>query len=143
MLWLRRALGRGRARECSSTVGSRFADEDRRTHSRPVAVFTLFLSRRAFCSRSRSRVAAELLASTGASSAVSASSSSGSSSATITAVAAENEYANVLEQIGGKYVKVTAIESNPNTDPHTYEASPSIAQAVGWREHADRKRGGL
>ncbi|HTA11777.1 MAG TPA: zinc ABC transporter substrate-binding protein [Solirubrobacteraceae bacterium] len=43
---------------------------------------------------------------------------------------AENEYANVIEQIGGRYVKVTAIESNPNTDPHTFEASPSVAQAV-------------
>jgi zinc/manganese transport system substrate-binding protein len=63
----------------------------------------------------------------GASSSASASSSGDSS---IAAVAAENEYANVLEQIGGKYVKVTAIETNPNTDPHTYEASPSVAQAV-------------
>ena len=36
----------------------------------------------------------------------------------------------MIEQIGGKYVKVTAIESNPNTDPHTFEASPSVAQAV-------------
>jgi zinc/manganese transport system substrate-binding protein len=60
----------------------------------------------------------------------SASSGASSSNPTINAVAAENEYANVLEQIGGKYVKVTAIESNPNTDPHTYEASPSVAQAV-------------
>ena len=60
----------------------------------------------------------------------SSASSGGGSNATIAAVAAENEYANVLEQIGGKYVKVTAIESNPNTDPHTYEASPSVAQAV-------------
>jgi zinc/manganese transport system substrate-binding protein len=57
-------------------------------------------------------------------------SSSASSSATINAVGAENEYANVIEQIGGKYVKVAAIESNPNTDPHTFEASPSVAQAV-------------
>ncbi len=48
----------------------------------------------------------------------------------IAAVGAENEYANVVEQIGGRYVKVTAIESNPNTDPHTYEASPSVAQTV-------------
>jgi zinc/manganese transport system substrate-binding protein len=48
----------------------------------------------------------------------------------IAAVGAENEYANVIEQIGGKYVKVTAIESNPNTDPHTFEASPSVAQTV-------------
>jgi zinc/manganese transport system substrate-binding protein len=51
-------------------------------------------------------------------------------SARIAAVGAENEYANVIEQIGGKYVKVSAIESNPNTDPHTYEASPSVAQTV-------------
>jgi zinc/manganese transport system substrate-binding protein len=60
----------------------------------------------------------------------SSSTASGSSTATINAVGAENEYANVIEQIGGKYVKVTAIESNPNTDPHTFEASPSVAQAV-------------
>jgi len=60
----------------------------------------------------------------------SASSGAGSSNGKINAVAAENEYANVIEQIGGKYVKVTAIESDPNTDPHTFEASPSVAQAV-------------
>ncbi len=51
-------------------------------------------------------------------------------SATIVAVGAENEYANVISQIGGKYVHVTAIESNPNTDPHTFEASASVAQLV-------------
>jgi zinc/manganese transport system substrate-binding protein len=55
---------------------------------------------------------------------------SATTGATINAVGAENEYANVIEQIGGKYVKVTAIESNPNTDPHTYEASASTARAV-------------
>jgi zinc/manganese transport system substrate-binding protein len=49
----------------------------------------------------------------------------------IVAVGAENEYANVISQIGGRYVAVTAIESNPNTDPHTFEASPSVAQEVG------------
>jgi zinc/manganese transport system substrate-binding protein len=48
----------------------------------------------------------------------------------IAAVGAENQYANVIGQIGGKYVQVTAIESNPNTDPHSFEASPSVAQAV-------------
>ncbi len=68
--------------------------------------------------------------STGSSSSASTASNEGSLNATIAAVAAENEYANVLEQIGGKYVRVTAVESNPNTDPHTYEASPSVAQAV-------------
>jgi len=49
---------------------------------------------------------------------------------TIVAVGAENEYANVIGQIGGRYVSVTAIESNPNTDPHTFEASPSVAEQV-------------
>jgi zinc/manganese transport system substrate-binding protein len=64
------------------------------------------------------------------SSPASASSVGGPSNATINAIGAENEYANVIEQIGGKYVKVTAIESDPNTDPHTYEASARTAQAV-------------
>jgi|HubBroStandDraft_2_1064218.scaffolds.fasta_scaffold00761_2 zinc/manganese transport system substrate-binding protein len=48
----------------------------------------------------------------------------------IVAVGAENQYANVIAQVGGRYAKVTAIESNPNTDPHTFEASPSIAESV-------------
>jgi zinc/manganese transport system substrate-binding protein len=48
----------------------------------------------------------------------------------IVAVGAENQYANVIAQIGGKYVTVTAILSNPNTDPHSFEASPSIARVV-------------
>ncbi|MFZ2052328.1 MAG: zinc ABC transporter substrate-binding protein [Solirubrobacteraceae bacterium] len=53
-----------------------------------------------------------------------------SSSGKILAVGAENEYANVISQIGGSYVQTTAIESNPNTDPHTFEASPSVAATV-------------
>ena len=53
-----------------------------------------------------------------------------SGAAVIQAVGAENEYANVISQIGGKYVSVTAIMSNPNTDPHSFEASPGVAQAV-------------
>jgi zinc/manganese transport system substrate-binding protein len=48
----------------------------------------------------------------------------------VNAVGAENEYANVISQIGGRYVKVTAIMSNPNTDPHTFEASPAVAKVV-------------
>jgi zinc/manganese transport system substrate-binding protein len=52
------------------------------------------------------------------------------SSATIVAVGAENEYANVISQVGGKYVHASAIESNPNTDPHTFEASASVAQLI-------------
>jgi zinc/manganese transport system substrate-binding protein len=48
----------------------------------------------------------------------------------IQAIGAENEYANVIQQIGGKYVQVTAIMSNPNTDPHTFEASPAVAREI-------------
>jgi zinc/manganese transport system substrate-binding protein len=48
----------------------------------------------------------------------------------IVAVGAENQYANVIQQIGGRYVSVTAIMSNPNTDPHSFEASPSVAKTV-------------
>lgn len=51
-------------------------------------------------------------------------------SSKIVAVGAENEYADVLSQIGGEYVAVSAVMSNPNTDPHTYEASPQIAAEV-------------
>ncbi len=66
---------------------------------------------------------------TACSSSPSAAASDGSGGKVV-AVGAENEYANVIGQIGGRYVSVTAIESNPNTDPHTFEASPSVAQAV-------------
>jgi zinc/manganese transport system substrate-binding protein len=52
------------------------------------------------------------------------------SSSVIIAIGAENEYANVLSQIGGRYVHVSSILSNPNTDPHTFEASPQVAQEV-------------
>jgi len=62
--------------------------------------------------------------------ACSASSASTNSSDPVVAVGAENEYANVISQIGGKYVSVTAIESNPNTDPHEFEASPVDASEV-------------
>jgi zinc/manganese transport system substrate-binding protein len=54
--------------------------------------------------------------------------------ATITAIGAENEYANVIGQVGGRYVQVTAIMSNPNTDPHTFEASPAVAREISNAE---------
>ena len=49
---------------------------------------------------------------------------------TIIAVGAENEYADVIQQVGGKYVQVSAIMSNPSTDPHTFEASASVGRLV-------------
>jgi zinc/manganese transport system substrate-binding protein len=76
-------------------------------------------------------VAVALLASA-CSSSTSASSGSGSDASTsaIVAIGAENEYADVISQIGGPYVHVSAIMSNPNTDPHTFEASPAVAREV-------------
>ena len=48
----------------------------------------------------------------------------------IIAVGAENQYADVIAQVGGKYVQASAIMSNPNTDPHTFEASASTGRLV-------------
>jgi zinc/manganese transport system substrate-binding protein len=56
--------------------------------------------------------------------------SSDPSSGAVVAVGAENEYADVIQQIGGKYVQVNAVLSNPNTDPHTFEASASLARLL-------------
>ena len=48
----------------------------------------------------------------------------------ISAVGVENEYADVISQIGGQYVQVTSIVSDPNTDPHTFEANPKVASQL-------------
>jgi zinc/manganese transport system substrate-binding protein len=86
-------------------------------------------------------LAAALLAACSSASSSSGTSASGSASSgtasasavssnTITAIGAENEYSDVISQIGGKYVSSDAIMSNPNTDPHTFEASPAVAREV-------------
>src|SRR5918911_5320687 len=51
-------------------------------------------------------------------------------SAPLPVVAAENVYGDLLAQIGGDRVHVTSILSNPNADPHEYEASVRDATAV-------------
>ncbi len=45
-------------------------------------------------------------------------------------VAAENFYGDLARQIGGAQVAVTSILSNPDQDPHEFEASPSTARAL-------------
>ena len=86
--------------------------------------------------RSAAAVSAACLASVlalgipAASSSPSATARSSGRSARIAAVGAENQYANVIAQIGGRYVTVSAVESNPNTDPHSFEASPRVAELV-------------
>jgi zinc/manganese transport system substrate-binding protein len=52
----------------------------------------------------------------------------------IQAVGAENQYANVIAQIGGRYVQVTAVVSNPNTDPHSFQASAQVARTLSSAE---------
>jgi len=49
---------------------------------------------------------------------------------TIKVVAAENVYGDIASQIGGGHVTVTSILSNPNQDPHEFEASASTARAI-------------
>jgi len=56
--------------------------------------------------------------------------SSGPGSGAIIAVGAENQYADVIQQVGGKYVQASAVMSNPNADPHTFEASASVGRLV-------------
>jgi zinc/manganese transport system substrate-binding protein len=45
-------------------------------------------------------------------------------------VAAENFYGDLASQIGGANVAVTSILSNPDDDPHLFEASPDTAKAL-------------
>ncbi len=52
------------------------------------------------------------------------------SAAGIDVVAAENFYGDLAKQVGGKYVSVTSILSNPDQDPHLFEADPSTARAL-------------
>jgi zinc/manganese transport system substrate-binding protein len=45
-------------------------------------------------------------------------------------VAAENMYGDIARQIAGPAASVTSILSNPDDDPHLFEASPSVARAL-------------
>ena len=48
----------------------------------------------------------------------------------ISIVAAENFYGDVAHQLAGPYASVTSILSNPDQDPHLFEASPSVARSL-------------
>ena len=60
----------------------------------------------------------------------SSTSAAASGTSTVAVVAGENQYGNVASQVGGKYVRVYSVDSNPNVDPHTYEATPSVGQKI-------------
>src|SRR5580704_16031554 len=46
----------------------------------------------------------------------------------IAIVAAENFYGDIAQQLAGSNAQVTSILSNPDEDPHLFEASPSVAK---------------
>ena len=48
----------------------------------------------------------------------------------LTIVAAENFYGDVATQLGGPHVMVSSILSNPDQDPHLFEADPRTARAL-------------
>ncbi|MFL9873222.1 metal ABC transporter solute-binding protein [Paraburkholderia megapolitana] len=50
--------------------------------------------------------------------------------AKIRVVAAENFYGDVVHQLGGDRVDVSSILSNPDQDPHLFEASPKTAREL-------------
>jgi zinc/manganese transport system substrate-binding protein len=52
------------------------------------------------------------------------------SAETIRIVAAENFYGDVAGQIAGPGTSVSSIMSNPEQDPHLFEASPSVARLI-------------
>jgi zinc/manganese transport system substrate-binding protein len=49
---------------------------------------------------------------------------------TIQVVAAENFWGSLVSQLGGNLTNVVSIVSNPNADPHDYEANASDAAAI-------------
>jgi zinc/manganese transport system substrate-binding protein len=53
-----------------------------------------------------------------------------SAAAPVSVVAAENMYGDVAAALAGDRATVQSILSNPNTDPHFFEASPSVARAL-------------
>ena len=55
---------------------------------------------------------------------------SAASAAPLRVVAAENFYGDLARQIGGANVEATAILTNPDQDPHLFEASPRTAKDV-------------
>lgn len=58
------------------------------------------------------------------------SSSGAASSAPIAVVASTNVWGDITRQIGGEHVDVTSIMSDPNADPHAYEADAKTAAAL-------------
>ncbi|MDR3434941.1 MAG: zinc ABC transporter substrate-binding protein [Rouxiella aceris] len=52
----------------------------------------------------------------------------------VNAIGVENQYADVIAKIGGKFVHVTAINADTTSNPHNFQATPQIAAEIA---HAD------
>jgi zinc/manganese transport system substrate-binding protein len=48
----------------------------------------------------------------------------------ISIVAAENFYGDVAQQVAGQWASVSSIMSNPEQDPHLFEASPAVSRLL-------------
>jgi zinc/manganese transport system substrate-binding protein len=48
----------------------------------------------------------------------------------VTIVAAENFYGDIAAQVAAPDARITSVMSNPDQDPHMFEASPSVARAL-------------
>ncbi|MGA7193969.1 MAG: zinc ABC transporter substrate-binding protein [Anaerolineales bacterium] len=59
-----------------------------------------------------------------------ASASSTNNAGTVSVVAAENFYGDIVQQLGAGHVSVVSILSDPNADPHEYESSVQDGVAV-------------
>src|SRR5437588_4538368 len=53
----------------------------------------------------------------------------------ITVVAAENFWGSLAAQLGGDRVSVSNIISNPDTDPHDYEPTPSDGRLIASADY--------
>jgi zinc/manganese transport system substrate-binding protein len=51
----------------------------------------------------------------------------GASTSRLPVVAAENFWGNITSQLGGRYVSVTSLITNPNADPHLFETDAADA----------------
>ena len=68
--------------------------------------------------------------STGGSATASGPSPATAKTAPISVVASTNVWGDIAKQVGGEHVDVTSILSDPNTDPHEFEASAKTAAAL-------------
>ncbi|TMC86094.1 MAG: ABC transporter substrate-binding protein [Chloroflexi bacterium] len=50
-------------------------------------------------------------------------------------VAAENFWGSIAAQVAGTHADVTSIIANPNTDPHSYEATPGDARLIAQAQY--------